>query len=40
MGIGMVVIVKADKAAQVCKYLKGSKIIGKVVSGKKSVELL
>jgi len=40
MGIGMVVIVKANKAKQVCKYLKGSKIIGKVIAGKKSVELI
>jgi phosphoribosylformylglycinamidine cyclo-ligase len=40
MGIGMVLIVQADKAEQVRRFFKGAKIIGEIVKGQKGVEIL
>jgi phosphoribosylformylglycinamidine cyclo-ligase len=40
MGIGMVVIVRKQQAAEVTKKLKGSLVIGEIVKGSKSVKVL
>jgi phosphoribosylaminoimidazole (AIR) synthetase len=40
MGIGMVLIVRPKAAAKIKSFMKGSKIIGRIVKGTKGVEII
>mgnify|MGYP001026380940 CR=1 FL=1 len=40
MGIGMVLIVRPEAAAKIKSFMKGSKIIGRIVKGPKGVEIV
>jgi phosphoribosylformylglycinamidine cyclo-ligase len=40
MGIGMVLIVRPEAASKIKSFMKGSKVIGRIVKGPKGVEII